>query len=41
MGVCIVLFHAFDSFFVVSYGGRETRAEELVAFELLICVDIY
>ena len=42
VGVCSVLFHqGFDNFLVTSYGGREARAGELVAFEVLVCVDIY
>ena len=28
-------------FFVLSYGGREARAGELVAFDVLVCVEIY
>ena len=36
-----VLFEGFDTCFVESYGGREARAGELVAFEVLFCVDVY
>ena len=42
VGVYFVLFHqGFDRFFVVIYGGTETRAGELIAFEVLVCVDRY
>ena len=41
-GVCFVLFNQeLDGFYVVSYGGREARAGELIAFEVLVCADMY
>ena len=41
-GVCFVLFNQeLDGFYVVSSGGREARAGELIAFEVLVCADMY
>ena len=36
-----VSFWGIYRFFVVSGGGRETRAGELVACAVLVCVDTY
>ena len=41
-GVCFVFFNqGFDRFFVVSCGGREARAGELIAFQVLVFVGIH